>query len=81
MTKKLGVIIEAISKQFNLLPKPVKVSFYVCLNGITLLLVRDLEALKGVNEYIDIIIMMAVNILTYLALNFKSKAVEEEQGN
>jgi hypothetical protein len=69
-------LLNKVSDKFNKLPKEIKACFYIMLNAFTLLIVRDLEALKGTNEYIDILIMTTVNILLYIALNFKSKTTD-----
>jgi hypothetical protein len=66
-------IYKKIATAFDSLPSPIKAIFYVTLNGLLVLLARDIEALKGENEYLAVILGGLGNIVTYLALYFGAK--------
>lgn len=65
------------SETFHKLPGPLKAIFYVSLNGVLVLLARDLEALQKGNEYLSVILGGLGNMLLYMALYIGAKSKEE----
>ena len=67
-------LFKKVAVAFDKLPSPVKAMFYVTLNGLLVLLAKDIEALKNGNEYFAVILGGLGNLITYAALYFGSKA-------